>query len=100
MKTSFLSLIAIGCSLLASCNSGPDVVVTDRAGLPVAGAVIVPSSPSFNYPAVTTDGKGEANIPKKAVQEVKWLDVTVPGSEAKARVDYTNSKPVRVTLAR
>jgi hypothetical protein len=84
------------CALSSACSRTPDVVVSDPAGVVIVGAKVEPLSPSLNHPAVTTNGKGEANIPR-GIQDVKWLNVSAPGFTA-VHVEYGNLKPQRVVL--
>jgi hypothetical protein len=85
--------------ILTSCSRQPDVIVTDHAGLPVAGAKVEAVTASINYAPILTDDKGQATLPS-TVQKVETLNVTAPGSGAKVQVPYKGAKPLRVTLAR
>ena len=99
MKSWFPFLPLVVGLVLTSCGRQPDVIVTDRAGLPIAGAKVEPVSASINYEPVLTDDKGHASIPS-TVQKVETLNVTAPGSGEKVRVPYKGGKPLRVVLPR
>ena len=58
-------LLAGSLALLSGC-SAPDVIVVDRAGWPVAGALVYGQLHSFEV-TTTTNGEGEA-----------WLDIWPP----------------------
>ncbi len=95
----FVPVLLVALSLLIYvCCSASDVVVTDRAGVPVAGAMVESVTLSASYRPTVTDKKGGADLPW-AVQEVKWLNVSAPGFET-AHVDYTGGRPQRVILDR
>lgn len=64
--------------------------------MPVADAVVVPESPSFNYQPVVTDENGKADIPR-SLQEVEWLSISATGSKVVKRVAFKRGKSIRVT---
>ena len=86
------------CVLVTGCGSTPDVVVTDRAGAPVAGASVEAVAHSINYTPITADEDGQVELPQRFL-EVKWLNVSAPGFK-KAHVDFTGGKPQTVVLDR
>ncbi|MCW1883704.1 carboxypeptidase-like regulatory domain-containing protein [Luteolibacter flavescens] len=91
-------LFAIIIGLLAvSCQSKPDVIVTDAAGVPIAGAAVEPVTASMNLPAVVTDAKGEVHI-GGAAQPVQSINVSKTGFTGVNNIDYTTAKPIRVIL--
>ena len=86
---------ASGCYL-----SGPtlEVIVTDPAGAPIAGASVHPVSPSFTGPPKLTDASGIAVVPLKAIQDVQWVSVKAPGFDSK-EVPLLHDTSLRITLS-
>ena len=84
-----------GCSL-----SGPtlEVIVTDPAGTPIAGASVYPVSPSFNGPPKLTNAAGTATISAKMIQNVEWVGVRADGF-APRQLAVSTGSPLRATLS-
>lgn len=87
------------CILASSCGPTAEVVVTDRAGLPVAGARVRPLSFALNKdrPKIT-DGKGRVSVPW-TVEKVRWLNVSAQGFK-RSVVIYKGEKEQTVVLNR
>jgi hypothetical protein len=86
------------CLLLAGCGSRTDVVVTDHAGSPVAGAKVQPLAFSISDRAKITNKKGRVSVPW-TTEKVKWLNVSARGFKRSA-VIFTGGKEQTVVLQR
>jgi hypothetical protein len=84
--------------LLASC-SGPDLVIVDSAGKPVADAKVVGASLSMAGQATLSDRKGRARIPW-SVQATKWVSVYKDGFNPVENIDIAQKKPIVVKMTR
>jgi hypothetical protein len=82
--------------IIGGCS--PEVIVIDRAGIPVKGAEVRPVSPSITGSPVMTGATGKASVPMNAGgQEAKWIAVKKAGFDP-VQVDVPSHWPLRITL--
>ncbi len=95
-----VSLALVGlCLLVCSCGPTTQVVVTDRAGAPVAGAKVRALSFALNKdrPKIT-DGKGRVSVPW-TTEKVRWLNVSAQGFKRSVAI-FKGEKEQTVVLNR
>ena len=94
MRILILVLVALAA---IGCGKGR-VQVVGPGGRPIQGADVVASSLSMTGDVVTTDAKGEAEIPLSfGPQQTKWVNVSKPGFESE-HVEVPAKWPLKVTL--
>jgi hypothetical protein len=89
------------CALAAALTgcSGPDVIVLDSNGKPIADAKIVGASLSIGGQTTFANKRGEAKIPW-AIQETKWISIQKDGYQPVEHVDAAQKKPIVVKLTK
>jgi hypothetical protein len=90
------ALAAVALAVLASCQHM--VIVRDEGGSPIERAEVVPSCPSFDFPAVMTDSAGRAALDFRYTPDARWLCVRKSGYETLTVNPYPRSWPAIVTL--
>lgn len=88
---------AVGLLLLCGCMGRPDIIVTDPAGRPIAGAVVTGISLSLDGQTASTDAKGHAAVPW-ALQETQWISVHKDGYLGSEPIASDTPRPIRITL--
>jgi hypothetical protein len=91
-----LTLVLVALAAIG-CVKGR-VQVVEPGGRPIQGADVVAVSASMNGDVVTTDAKGEAEIPLSlGAQQTKWVNVSKPGFESR-QVELPAKWPLKVPL--
>lgn len=90
-------LLVLAAALLLCGCSKPDLIIMDKNGKPVAGAMVVGTSFSIGGQTTYSDSKGHAKIPW-AVQETKWISVSKEGFSSVQNIDVAQKKPIVITL--
>src|SRR5437016_3080277 len=93
-----LSMLVASVLLLAGC-SGPDLIIVDTNGKPIAGARIIGGSLSIGGQTTISDKKGRAKIPS-AVQETKWISIYKAGFRTVENIDVAQKKPIVVKMSK
>jgi hypothetical protein len=90
--------VAIACAASAAGCAGR-VEIVSMSGEPIAGARVVPVTPSMNGSPALTDAGGKASVPRFiGGQGVAWIDVSKAGFEHQ-HVAVGSRWPVHVVLA-
>lgn len=90
-------LLVLGLLALASCT--PAIVVADQDGVPIEGARVEGISISTNGQWTTTNGLGQAEIPR-SFDKTRWIMVSKRGYTSVSGVDVNQDHPIRVTLVK